>query len=360
MNTADKKLLVMAGGTGGHVFPGLACANAWRDLGGDVSWMGTQRGIESTLVPAENIKLNIIQIEGVRGKGVLGLLTAPFKIVHAIYQALAILSAEKPDVVLGMGGFAAGPGGVAAKLKGIPLIIHEQNAVAGTTNTLLSRIANTVVQAFPGAFPEKQQALTCGNPIRQNIVEMDTQYQLGSKINVLVVGGSLGALAINKMMPDVYKALQSEINLYHQTGKRHIESVKTAYGNALNNSNLRVSAFVDDMTEALEWADLVICRSGAMTVSEIAVSGKPAIFIPYPYAIDDHQTANAKWLVDAKAAIMFQEKDLDIAQLTLSIKNLCSNREQLRAMHESALKVAITDATEKVVSEAFKLVKKDT
>lgn len=362
MKTEDArpyKLLVMAGGTGGHVFPGLACASAWRDKGGEVCWMGTQRGIESTLVPEANIKLNIIQIEGVRGKGILGLLTAPFKIVHAIYQALNILSIEKPDVVLGMGGFAAGPGGVAAKLKGIPLIIHEQNAVAGTTNTLLSKIADSVAQAFPGTFPDGKKAITCGNPVRQNIVQMDTSYKLSDKVNVLVVGGSLGALAINKMMPDVYKALASKINVYHQTGKRHIDMVNTSYGEDLNSPNLRVSAFIDDMTEALEWADLVVCRSGAMTVSEVAVAGRPAIFIPYPYAIDDHQSANAKWLVDLGAALMYQEKELSVQVLTQCIETLCGDHEALATMHSKALAAAITNATDKVIDEALQLVMKN-
>ena len=358
MNTVisnSKKLLVMAGGTGGHVFPGLAVAKAWKNSGGSVCWMGTQQGIESTLVPAADIDLNIIQIEGVRGKGKLGLLLAPFRIVHAIYQALVILKKESPDVVLGMGGFAAGPGGVAAKLKGIPLIIHEQNAVAGTTNKLLSRVANTVAQAFSAAFSNLDSAISCGNPVRQDIVSMNTDYQLGDKLNVLVIGGSLGALAINNMMPSVYRQLLGCINLYHQTGTRHIEKVESAYGDLLNQDGLKVSAFVDDMTKALEWADLVICRAGAMTVSEIAVSGKPAIFIPYPYAIDDHQTANANWLVNLGAAKLYQEKDLNIDVLVRGIQELNDNRQVLVTMHEKLLAAAITDATETVVSEALKL-----
>ena len=353
--THSKKLLVMAGGTGGHVFPGLACANLWRDGGGDVCWMGTRKGIESTLVPEANINLNFIDIEGVRGKGIRGLLTAPFKILTAVYQALKILNKEKPDVVLGMGGFAAGPGGVAAKLKGIPLIIHEQNAVAGTTNTLLSKIANKVVRAFPGAFPQIKDALTCGNPVRQAIVDMNKEYHINNKVNVLVVGGSLGALAINKMIPNVYKALSGSINLYHQTGQRHIDNVEAAYGENLSDENLRVRAFVEDMTEALEWADLIICRSGAMTVSEIAVSGKPAVFIPYPYAIDDHQTANATWLVDLNAAIMYQEKDLNVELLIQCIERLCGDHDTLYSMHKNTLAAGINDATGKVVSEALQL-----
>ena len=354
---AASKLLVMAGGTGGHVFPGLACADLWTELGGEVCWVGTAKGIESSLVPAADITLNLISIEGVRGKGLLGLMTAPFKIVHAILQALGILLREKPDVILGMGGFAAGPGGIAAKLIGLPLIIHEQNAIAGTTNKLLSKVADQVMQAFPNAFPDDNSAITCGNPVRQEIIDMDKQYLPADMLNVLVIGGSLGALAINKMLPQVYKALAGHINLYHQTGKRHIESVNADYGCVSNNENLRIEAFIDDMPGALEWADLIICRSGAMTVSELAVAGRPAIFIPYPFAIDDHQTYNAQWLVNSSAAMVFQERDLDADVLSEAILSLNKDREKLQSMHENMLAAALSDASQIVVEQARKLIK---
>ncbi len=348
-----KKLLVMAGGTGGHVFPGLACAKAWQEKGGEVCWMGTKKGIESRLVPDANIPIHYIHIEGVRGKGKLDIVFAPFKIMRAISEALKILKREKPDLVIGMGGFAAGPGGVAAKIKSIPLLIHEQNAVAGTTNKLLSKIASKVLQAFPSAF---ENGLTVGNPVRQSIVDLSKDYQPQSPLKVLVLGGSLGALAINKIMPEFFDSLKGKIELRHQTGPRHIENVIALYGENAESAELEVSAFISDMDEALEWADLIICRAGAMTVSEVAVAARPAIFIPYPYAIDDHQTGNALWLVDAGAALIKQEKDLTLKWLVDQVTSFVDNKESLKHMHENAQKVAIDNATQRVLDEAQELV----
>jgi len=354
MNLNNKKLLVMAGGTGGHVFPGLACANAWRSAGGDVHWMGTQAGIEADLVPKADIPISYIHIQGVRGKGKLGLLAAPFKIVRAIVEALAILRQQKPQVILGMGGFAAGPGGVAAKLLGIPVVIHEQNAIAGTTNTLLSKIAKKVLQAFPNTFAQGE---TVGNPIRPEILALRDQAmdqeRKDKDLRVLIIGGSLGALAINNLMPEVYAKLKGRIQLCHQTGKRHIDKVVDSYGGKTavdKDDKLELVAFIDDMAERLKWADYIICRSGAMTVSELAAAHKPALFIPFPYAIDDHQSANAKWMASAGAADVIQERDLDAGQLVNMIEDYVENSEKLNAMRKQAAEIAIYDATERVVS----------
>lgn len=340
-------IMIMAGGTGGHVFPGLAVARSLQKAQHRVSWLGTRAGIESRLVPANEIPLSYIDITGVRGKGVSGLLAAPFRIVHAVMQALMILRKAKPDCVLGMGGFAAGPGGLAARLLGIPLVVHEQNAVPGTTNKILSHISRQVLQAFPGAFPGKANAQTVGNPVRDDLSLKQYQADDDRPLHILVIGGSLGALAINELMPQVNNALKTEVLIYHQSGEKHLPALEEAYRQA---GNVTIRAFIDDMAAAYQWADLVICRAGAMTVSEVAAVGLPAIFIPFPYAIDDHQTANACWLADKGAAIVMQQRDITVEKMTETIETLASDRKKLAAMAEKAAAAGIRDAAEKVAA----------
>jgi UDP-N-acetylglucosamine--N-acetylmuramyl-(pentapeptide) pyrophosphoryl-undecaprenol N-acetylglucosamine transferase len=352
INAKNLHVLIMAGGTGGHVFPALAVATQLRAGGARLAWMGTARGIENNLVPAANIPLHLLRVEGVRGRGLIGLLKAPFLIGFAVIQALLIIRRERPDVVLGFGGFASGPGGLAARLLGKPLVIHEQNAVAGTTNRLLSRIANRVLVAFPGAFPAAQEV---GNPVREAIVALPSpqeRYQArtaqNSVLHVLVLGGSLGASAINNLVPHAIAQLpvNSRPEVWHQAGKLHLESTIALY--MQQQVNAKVEAFVEDMAAAYAWADVIICRAGALTVSEIMAAGVAAIFIPLPNAIDDHQTHNADILVQAGAALSFAQHELDAARLAEILLTKLSERELLSTMAEKARQKSLPCAADSV------------
>lgn len=347
--TEPKHFLIMAGGTGGHVFPGLAVANALRDQGHKVSWLGTRAGIESDVVPAAGIEIHYIDIEGVRGKGKAGLLKAPFKIWYAIRQSLAVMNTVKPDCVIGMGGFASGPGGIAAKLKGIPLVIHEQNAIAGTTNRILAHFANEVLEAFPGTFKKSVGAIHVGNPVRRSMHQASRGLDDEQDLRLLVLGGSLGAKAINEIIPKVLDELNFTIEIWHQTGKKHFADVEALYGEeTLSMKAIDLMPFIDDMAEAYDWADIVICRAGAMTVSELAVAGLPAIFIPFPYAIDDHQTANAKWMVDAGAAVLLPEAEMTVGRIKFYLDKFNKKRHELKAMRAKAAALGIHEATDNV------------
>jgi UDP-N-acetylglucosamine--N-acetylmuramyl-(pentapeptide) pyrophosphoryl-undecaprenol N-acetylglucosamine transferase len=352
-----KKVIVMAGGTGGHIYPALACAHSFIDKGIDVEWLGSKGGMEETLVVDHSIRLHSLSIKGVRGKGVLGLLAAPFRILHAIGQAVAVLQKVKPDVVLGMGGFVAGPGGVAAKLLRIPLVIHEQNAVAGTTNKLLSKIADVRLQAFDGAL---SNALSVGNPIRNDILRQQVRKSRGNAakpLRLLVVGGSLGAKAINDVMPQVLAnwSFSQRLDVWHQTGVRNFEAVSTLYQEA--NVEARVEAYLDNMDQAYYWADIVLCRAGAMTVSELAVAGLPSILIPYPFAIDDHQTENARYLEKVGGAYLLPQTELNYEKILSLLSEFVENEEALIKMGEQAKKVAHPNATQDVVAHCLRLIK---
>lgn len=344
-------VLMMAGGTGGHVFPALAVAHELKAEGYEVHWLGTKAGIEADLVPANGFTLHTINIAGLRGKGKFGLALAPFRIIKAVWQALAIIRSVKPNAVMGLGGYATGPGGVAAWLKGIPLLIHEQNAFAGMTNRLLQKISTVAMQAFPGALPG---AMVTGNPVRKDVINLpapdEREYHTGN-LRVLVIGGSLGAVALNN---SVFTAMQilpeaERPKLRHQAGKRNIEEVSAQYKAA--NVDAEVTAFIDDMAEAYAWADLVVCRSGALTVSEIAAAGVAAVFVPFPYAVDDHQTANAQYLQREGAAIIRQQTEMSPEWLADLWQQLNTDRAVLRDMSKKARALAMTDATEQVVAE---------
>ena len=345
-----KKFLVMAGGTGGHVFPALAVARALQEQGGSVEWLGTMRGIEAQLIPAAEIPLHFISVEGVRGKGARSLLKAPIQISKAIWQARRVVKDVKPDAVLGFGGFATGPGGVAARLSGVPLIIHEQNAVAGTTNRLLARIASRVLEAFPSGLPAAQEV---GNPVRAEIAALpapDRRVGKHTPAQLLVLGGSLGAVAINELVPEALAKIPEEKRpqVVHQAGQRHLDLAKEAYERA--GVDAEVVPFIADMAAAYGKADLVICRSGALTVSEIAAAGLGAIMVPFPFAIDDHQTKNGEWLQQAGAARVIQQDALDAGQLAALLEELFANPQQLLAMAEAARRVARPDATDRVLA----------
>ncbi|MGH8561955.1 MAG: undecaprenyldiphospho-muramoylpentapeptide beta-N-acetylglucosaminyltransferase, partial [Nevskiales bacterium] len=292
----------MAGGTGGHVFPALAVAERLRELGHRVVWMGTQAGLEARVVPAHGLPIEWITIAGVRGKGLLTLLLAPLELLRALLQAIGILRRYRPQVVIGLGGFVAGPGGFAAWLLGRPLIIHEQNAIAGLTNRLLARLARRVLEAFPDTFPVSGKRLTVGNPVRPEIAALPPPEQRlagrSGAVRMLVLGGSLGALALNRGVPQALALLPPELrpDVRHQAG-RTLDEANKAYAAA--GLDIQPEAFIEDMAAAYAWADLLVCRAGALTVAELAAAGLPALLIPFPHAVDDHQSANAHYLVSA-------------------------------------------------------------
>lgn len=325
--------LVMAGGTGGHVFPALAVAKILRQRGWQVEWLGTQNGIEARVVPVNEFRLHCITAVGLRGKGIRMLLTAPFHLLRAQWQSLRVFMKLKPDVVLGMGGFASGPGGLAAFLLRVPLVIHEQNAVAGTTNRLLARLAKRVLSAFPDVFANGEPV---GNPVRDEIAALAfSKHQLAQdneRMRVLVLGGSQGAKALNELVPQALALLPESIRpeVFHQAGNSLLDEARNNY--LQSSVTARVEPFIEDMAAMYRWADIAICRSGAMTVSELACAQVPALLIPFPFAIDDHQTANAQWLVKAGAARLLPQSGLDAGKLAQGLQELIENRKALQGM----------------------------
>jgi UDP-N-acetylglucosamine--N-acetylmuramyl-(pentapeptide) pyrophosphoryl-undecaprenol N-acetylglucosamine transferase len=345
----SRTVLIMAGGTGGHVFPALAAARVLRERGFEPVWLGTQRGMEARLVPAHQIEMEWISVSGLRGKGVTSWLTAPFKLSLAVWQSLKVMRRRKPVVVLGAGGFVSGPGGIAAWLTRRPLVIHEQNAIAGMTNRMLSKLARRVLEAFPSSFPPGVNAQRVGNPVRREIAGVAAPSERFATrmgpLRVLVFGGSQGAARLNAVLPAALAMIDvsQRPHIIHQAGDRHIESAKELY--AKHGVQADVRAFIDDMAEVYSWADLVVCRSGALTVSEIAAVGLGAIFIPFAAAVDDHQTHNAKFLVDAEAARLIPEKELTPIRMYEELKNLIAvGRDKLADMAARARALAITDA----------------
>ncbi|KGQ44644.1 undecaprenyldiphospho-muramoylpentapeptide beta-N-acetylglucosaminyltransferase [Gallibacterium anatis] len=338
-----RKLLVMAGGTGGHVFPAIAVANVLQQQGWQVEWLGTKDRMEAQLVPKHGIAIHFIEISGLRGKGIKALLAAPFKILRAILQARKIIKTYQPDAVLGMGGYVSGPGGVAAKLAGVPIILHEQNAVAGLTNKWLAKIATRVLQAFPTAFADAE---VVGNPVRADLFALPTPQQRFSQregaLRILVVGGSQGARVLNLLMPKVAAQLTKDVVIRHQAGKGNSEAIKALYP---QNINVNVSDFIDDMAAAYAWADVVICRSGALTVCEIAAAGVPAIFVPFQHK-DQQQYLNARYLADAGAAEIIQQAELTPERVVELLQKW--DRPTLLAMAEKAQSKAAPTAAQRV------------
>lgn len=350
------RILIMAGGTGGHVFPALAVARELQARGAEVSWLGTRRGLEADVVPAAGLPIDYISISGLRGKGLAGWLLAPWRLFLALGQALRVMAKRRPTAVLGMGGFVTGPGGVAAKLMGRPLIIHEQNAVAGLTNRLLSHIANHVLEAFPGVFAGAKVRHT-GNPVRSDILQVAEPVERFAghqgRIRLFVLGGSLGAMVFNETLPKALAMMPEAIRpvVRHQTGKRNLELTRRHYSESCVEAELL--PFIDDMAAEYAWADLVLCRAGALTVSELAVAGVPALLVPYPHAVDDHQSANGRYLADAGAAELLPQSTLSAESLAERLNIYCESpergRERLLEMAEKARKMAKTDATQRVV-----------
>ena len=356
-------LLVMAGGTGGHIFPGLAVAEKLKTQGWHIHWLGTADKMEADIVPAHGFDISFINISGLRHKNVLTRLKLPFKLFNSLLQAIAVIRKTKPDAVLGMGGYASAPGGLAAWIMNKPLVIHEQNAAAGLTNRWLAKIATKVCCAFPHAFNTSVAVQVVGNPLRASIVEHTRQKIIDECVtkishNILVIGGSLGAQILNETVPESFaKLVQLNRNekdslpfkLWHQTGKGKQQSVIDAYNRAaLADEQVKVSEFIDDIASAYQWADVVICRAGALTVSELAMAATPAIFVPLPHAVDDHQTKNAQYLVACGGAVLIKQSDLSSEVLTKQLNELFSEPKILQKMVQSAFSAADPEATNKV------------
>lgn len=352
-------ILISAGGTGGHVFPALAVAKVLAAEGHDITWLGTTDRMEAEVVPANGFRFIGMRQQALRGKSKLSLLAAPFRLGKSIWVCRKLLVKEKIDLVLGFGGYTAGPAGVAAWSKGIPLVIHEQNAVPGLTNRLLERFATRTLLGFSGANKYLPKAEVVGNPVRSEIAALHAQptQQLGAELKVLIVGGSLGAAYLNTCVPAALSQLHNDqqqrtVTVRHQVGKGNVAGVQQAYAKAATGSAVEVDVaeFITDMAAAYAWADIVICRAGALTVAELSAAGKPAILVPYPYAVDDHQTENAKALSDVGAAILVQQKDLTEAWLVKQIEQLLAQPELLINMQLAAKKSAQIDALNRIVA----------
>ena len=349
---SGRPILVMAGGTGGHVYPALAVAQALQRESHDVVWLGTHRGLESRVVPAAGINMEWINVRGLRRKGLVAMFIAPVQLCWALIQSLLVIARRRPAAVLGMGGFVSGPGGVAAWLTRRPLVIHEQNAAAGLTNRLLARLARVVLQAFPGSFNSRVRAETVGNPVREDIAAVaDPGVRYADRngpLRLLVLGGSQGALALNRTVPAALALLPNGIRpvVRHQCGARTIDTARKAY--ARFDIDVELLPFIEDMATAYAWADLVVCRAGALTVAELCAVGLPAVFVPYPSAVDDHQTANARPMTEAGAATIIQEHDLSDETLAAALKDWLGSRDELRARAENARELAKPQALERI------------
>jgi len=353
------RIAVMAGGTGGHVFPALAVAKLLREKGAEVFWIGTRAGMEARLVPANDFPIEFLRIEGLRGKGLRQVLAGPVKLLVALREAAAILRRRRPHLVLGMGGFASGPGGLMAGLLRVPLVVHEQNRVPGLTNQWLSRIAARVFEAFPGSFPPGRGAVASGNPVRAEILAVaPPEERLAGRApprRLLVVGGSLGARVLNETVPAAVATLGVEVRpaIRHQAGERTLDTAHQAYAKAAVEAE--VMPFIEDMAGAYAWADLVVCRAGALTVSELAAAGVASILVPYPYAVDDHQTGNARYLADAGAAVLMPQTELSAASLGALLADLLAAPGRLAEMARRARARAAPDAAERIARACLEL-----
>ncbi|MCX8018438.1 MAG: undecaprenyldiphospho-muramoylpentapeptide beta-N-acetylglucosaminyltransferase [Rhodocyclaceae bacterium] len=341
-----KTILIMAGGTGGHIMPGLAVADWLARRGWKVVWMGNPDGMEARLVPARGYEMAWLRFPALRGKGLLRKLLLPFTLLSGFAQAIGQLRRIRPDVVLGLGGFVSFPAGMMAALLGIPLVLHEQNAIAGLANRVLANVADRVLTGFPDALKKGRWV---GNPVRQDIAVLPAptlRYrERTGRLRLLVIGGSLGAAALNEVVPQALALLPEEERpeVVHQSGEKHLDALKAAYQQA--GVAAHCVAFIEDMAGAYAWADLVICRAGALTIAELACAGVASILVPYPHAVDDHQTANARFLSRAGAAILLPQPELSAERLAL-LRNL--SRAQLMEMAEKARALALPEAAQAV------------
>lgn len=337
----------MAGGTGGHIMPGLAVADVLRAQGWHVTWLGAPGSMEADLVPRHGYEIAWVNFSGVRGNGMLRLLVLPFNLLRALGQSAVAIFRHRPDVVLGMGGYITFPGGLMAAFLRRPLVIHEQNSIAGLSNKALARIAQRVLSGFPDVLPK---ADWCGNPVRGSIAALPEPQQRyaarSGRLNVLVVGGSLGAKALNEVLPQALALLPEDArpNVLHQTGKQHFEAVRQLYQRTGIQADIR--PFLEDMAACYANADVVICRAGALTVAELAAAGVASILVPFPFAVDDHQTHNARFLSERGAAVLLPQTELSAEKLAQLLRDL--SREKLSAMAQLARALAKPDAAEQV------------
>jgi len=357
MVLANRTLMVMAGGTGGHVYPALAVADALRARGWNVFWLGTKTGLEARVVPAAGIDMVWVSMGGLRGKGLLRKVLLPLMLLIAFGQSLRAILQRRPDVVLGMGGYTAFPGGMMASLLNRPLVIHEQNSVGGLTNRVLACLADRVLTAFPRVFTHAHdKPIPCrrvaaewvGNPVRADIATATVadRADRSGPLRLLVVGGSLGASALNDLVPKALARLPGgrRPQVVHQSGRQHLDALRANYAAAGVEAEVR--DYIEDMAAAYQSCDFAICRAGAMTVAELACAGVPAVLVPFPFAVDDHQTGNAEFLADAGAAWLLQQRDLDAEKLAALIGGL--DRTTLAAMSDKARALAKPDATRQV------------
>ena len=350
-----KTLLVMAGGTGGHVYPALAVAEYLRERGVNIVWLGTRAGLEARVVPAAGIDIRWLSISGLRGKGVARYLAMPFLLLRAMIQGIATVRAVRPDALLGMGGFAAGPGAVSGWLLRRPLVIHEANASAGLTNRLLAPLARRVLSGFPQSEGLPSRAEWTGNPARAQIRPREATVGGDGPLCVLVVGGSLGARVFNHKLPGLLHELiaAGTVKVHHQCGRGNADEVIARYRE--HGVEARVEAFIDDMGAAYADADLVICRAGAMTVAELCIAGAAAILVPFPHAVGDHQSANARYLSDQGAAVLLPEASLDGDRLRSLIEQYLGDRAALAAMAARARSLGRPDATARVADACLEV-----
>jgi UDP-N-acetylglucosamine--N-acetylmuramyl-(pentapeptide) pyrophosphoryl-undecaprenol N-acetylglucosamine transferase len=344
-------VMIMAGGTGGHIFPGLAVARELEARAVPVVWLGSEIGLETRLVPEAGLALESIAIAGLRGKGLRTLAAAPPRLLRAVWQAMRVMRRHRPRSVLSLGGFAAAPGGLAAWLLGRPLLVHEQNRVPGMTNRMLSRVARRVMAGFPDAFPTALRAQAVGNPVRADIAALPSPAQRlagrDGPVRVLVIGGSQGARALNRFLPAAFAGVApGSIEVRHQCGARMLDEARAAYAAA--GLDVTPEPFIADMADAYGWADLAICRAGALTIAELAAAGVASLLVPFPAAVDDHQTRNAAFLVDAGAAVLLPEGEGFESRLAGALAQLLGDRGRLLAMAMAARGVARIDAAARV------------
>lgn len=352
MTTRSPLVMVMAGGTGGHIFPGLAVAQALMARGARVRWLGADGGMETRLVPQQGIAIDTIAVKGLRGKGMVALLGAPLRILRAVRDAARVLRQQRPDAVISFGGYAAGPGGIAARLAGIPLLVHEQNRAAGMTNKTLAKVARKVLVGFPQTFAKEVHV---GNPVRAQITQVappeQRDFDHAGPLRLLVLGGSQGARALNNAVPQAVAALGAPVEIVHQAGEKLLDEARAAYANA--GVSAQVEPFIADMAAAYAWADLVVCRAGALTLAELCAVGVGSVLVPFPQAVDDHQTRNAEYLVERDAAVLLPQRDDLALRLQTVLAELSADAGKRVSMARAARALARSDAAERVADAVF-------
>ena len=357
-NVRVPNVTILAGGTGGHIFPGLAVAQALRARGANVGWLGADGGMETRLVPQHGVAIDTIAITGLRGKGVATLLAAPLRVLRAVRDAARVLRLRRPDAVVSFGGYAAGPGGMAARIAGIPLLVHEQNRAAGMTNKVLAKFARQVLVGFPQTFTGE---ILVGNPVRAQIAQVpppaQRDFHHGGALRLLVLGGSQGARALNNAVPQAIAALGLPVDVLHQAGEKMLDDARKAYADA--GVQARVEPFIADMAAAYAWADIVVCRAGALTLAELCAVGVGSVLVPFPQAVDDHQTRNAEYLVERDAALLLKQDDALAAHLRQALAELARDPGRRFAMADAARALAKPDAAERVADAVLATINKE-